>query len=63
MLVGRKKVLVVGLLASSFATMGYGFSRTFKEAIAWQILDGALNATIAMVRCMTAELNPEKRCV
>jgi MFS family permease len=59
--VGRKSVLVIGLLASGFATLGYGFSETFKEAIVWQMLDGALNATIAMVRCMTAELNPEKR--
>ncbi|KAH6629752.1 major facilitator superfamily domain-containing protein [Boeremia exigua] len=57
----RKVVLVLGLVASSVATFGYGFSRTFYEAIAWQTLDGALNATVAMVRCMTAALNPEKQ--
>jgi MFS family permease len=59
--IGRKTVLVVGLLASSLATLGYGISGSFKAALIWQMLDGALNATIAMVRCMTAELNPEKR--
>ncbi|KAF2034855.1 MFS general substrate transporter [Setomelanomma holmii] len=56
----RKIVLVVGLLASSVVTVGYGFSTTFPQAIAWQMLDGALNANVAMARCMTAELQPEK---
>ncbi|KAF2807079.1 MFS general substrate transporter [Mytilinidion resinicola] len=59
-LVSRKTVLVIGLLASCAASVGYGFSTTFHQAVAWQILDGSLNATVAMVRCMTAELNPEK---
>jgi MFS family permease len=59
--VGRKSVLVTGLLASSLATIGYGFSETFRTALGWQVLDGALNAIIAMVRCMTAELNPGKQ--
>jgi len=58
--IGRKNILVVGLMATSVATLGYGFSETFKAAIAWQILDGALNATIAMIRCMISELNPDK---
>ncbi|KAF2109623.1 major facilitator superfamily domain-containing protein [Lophiotrema nucula] len=58
--IGRKNVLVTGLLATSVATLGYGFSKTFAQALMWQMLDGALNATIAMVRCMIAELNPEK---
>ena len=57
----RKTVLVFGLLASSVATVGYGFSTTFWQAITWQVLDGALNATVAMIRCMTAELQPEKK--
>lgn len=57
----RKVVLVFGLLASGAATVGYGFSTSFYQAVAWQMLDGALNATIAMVRCMTAELYPEKK--
>ncbi|KAF2715745.1 MFS general substrate transporter [Pleomassaria siparia CBS 279.74] len=59
--IGRKCVLVTGLFATSLATLGYGFSETFKAAVAWQVLDGALNATLAMVRCMISELNPEKR--
>ena len=59
----RKTILVIGLLASSGATVGYGFSTTFYQAISWQILDGAFNATVAMVRCMTSELNPEKKSV
>lgn len=60
-LADRKTVLVFGLLGSSASIVGYGFSRTFHHAVAWQVLDGGLNATVAMVRCMTAELNSQKR--
>lgn len=59
---GRKAVLVFGLVASSISILGYGFSRTFAMALTWQILDGVLNSTIPMVRCVIAELNPQKRC-
>ncbi|KAK7178182.1 major facilitator superfamily transporter [Paraphaeosphaeria sporulosa] len=47
-LTSRKIVLVFGLLISSSATVGYGFSTTFSQTIAWQMLDGVLNATVAM---------------
>ena len=57
----RKIVLIFGLLASSIATVGYGFSVNISQAIAWQVVDGALNATVAMIRCMTAELQTEER--
>lgn len=59
--IGRKKVMIFGLLASSFAIVGYGFSRSFAVAVAWQVADGALNANLAMVRCMISELYPAKR--
>ncbi|KAH7073808.1 major facilitator superfamily domain-containing protein [Paraphoma chrysanthemicola] len=58
---GRRFVLVFGLLASSAATVGYGFATTFHQAIGWQMFEGAMNATVAMVRCMTAELQTEKK--
>lgn len=58
--VGRKKVLILGLVASSICTLGYGFSGSFGVAVAWQALDGASNCTIAMVRCMLSELYAEK---
>ncbi|KAF4978267.1 hypothetical protein FZEAL_5324 [Fusarium zealandicum] len=58
---GRRTVLVFGLLSSTVAIFGYGFSQTFAAALAWQVLDGALNSTVSMVRCVISELNPQKR--
>lgn len=52
---------MLGLIASAISMLGYGFSQSFAAAITWQILDGALNGTVSMVRCVTAELNPQKR--
>ncbi|KAF7548918.1 hypothetical protein G7Z17_g6747 [Cylindrodendrum hubeiense] len=58
---GRKAVIVFGLMASSISILGYGFSQTFVMALTCQILDGALNSTVSMTRCVIAELNPQKR--
>lgn len=57
----RKLVLVVGLVSSGVAMLGYGFSESIQAAVAWQVLDGILNSSISMIRCLTAELYPEKR--
>lgn len=54
-------MLIIGLLSTAVAMLGYGFSESFAAAITWQIIDGALNSTVPMVRCITAELNPLKR--
>jgi hypothetical protein len=40
--------------------LGYGFSGSFAAAIVWLVIEGALNGTVSIVRCVTAELNPEK---
>lgn len=58
---GRKLVLVTGLMTSAVATLGYGLSKSFATAITWQVVNGAFDATVSMVRCMTAELNPRKQ--
>ncbi|KAH7024045.1 major facilitator superfamily domain-containing protein [Ilyonectria destructans] len=58
---GRKTVIVFGLLASSVSILGYGFSQTFAMALTWQLLEGVLNSTVSMARCVIAELNPQKR--
>lgn len=60
---GRKVVLIIGLLACGIGVLGYGFSVSFPAALAWQLVDGAFNSSISMIRCMTAELYPEKRYV
>jgi MFS family permease len=58
---GRKLVLVLSLLSSAVTILGYGLSTSFAAAIVWQILDGALNSTVSVVRCFTAEKYSEKR--
>jgi MFS family permease len=60
---GRKPVLVIGLLSCCLSSIGYGFSRSFGAAVAWQVFGGAMNNVVAIVRCVVAELNPEKRYV
>lgn len=58
---GRKTVLSIGLISAGISMLGYGFSRSYTSAIIWQIINGCMNANVSMVRCMVAELNPEKR--
>lgn len=58
---GRKTVLVIGLLSSCIASVGYGFSQTFASAILWQVFGGAMSSNVGLTRCVVAELNPEKR--
>jgi hypothetical protein len=43
------------------AFIGNGFSRNFISAVAWQVLGGAMSSNVGIVRCVVAELNPEKR--
>lgn len=57
----RRTVLVAGLLACAVGMLGYGFSRSFASAMAWQLVDGFLNSSISMVRCITSEMYPDKR--
>jgi MFS family permease len=73
---GRKTVLMIGLLSSGMfsvagwrifltmlglASVGYGFSKTFVSAVAWQVFGGAMSSNVGITRCVVAELNPEKR--
>ena len=76
---GRKIVLMIGILSSGklhrssnilsidraigLACIGYGFSKTFVSAVAWQVFGGAMSSNVAITRCVVAELNPEKRYV
>ncbi|KAL5326247.1 hypothetical protein ACEPPN_007385 [Leptodophora sp. 'Broadleaf-Isolate-01'] len=58
---GRKTVLLIGLISSGLSCIGYGFSTTFASAVAWQVFGGAMSSNVGIVRCVVAELNPEKR--
>ncbi|RMY15910.1 hypothetical protein D0868_00615 [Hortaea werneckii] len=58
---GRKRVILIGLLGSGIGSLGFGFSRSFGEAVFWRCLGGALNGNIGVMRTMMSEMVREKR--
>lgn len=59
--VGRKKVLVTGLLGTGLSAVGFGFSRSFLTAMLFRSLGGALNGNVGVMRTMIAEIIKEKK--
>ena len=59
--VGRKKVLLIGLLGTSISCLGFGFSRSFVTAAVFRTLGGMLNSNIGVMRTMIAEMIEEKK--
>lgn len=59
--IGRKRVLVIGLLGTGVATLGFGFSRTFLTAMIFRSLGGALNGNVGVMRTMISEIVEEKK--
>lgn len=58
---GRKRVILIGLVGSGIGSLGFGFSRSFGEAVFWRCLGGALNGNIGVMRTMISEMVREKR--
>ena len=58
---GRKRVLLIGLAGTGFSCVGFGFSRTFWQAMACRTLGGALNGNVGVMRTMISEIIKEKR--
>ena len=59
--VGRKRVLLIGLAGTGFSCLGFGFSRTFWQAMVCRTLGGALNGNVGVMRTMISEIIKEKR--
>ena len=59
--IGRKKVLLIGLAGTGFSCLGFGFSRTFWQAMVCRTLGGALNGNVGVMRTMISEIIKEKR--
>ena len=59
--VGRKMVLLIGLAGTGFSCLGFGFSRTFWQAMVCRTLGGALNGNVGVMRTMISEIIKEKR--
>lgn len=59
--VGRKSVLLVGLLGTSISCVGFGFSRSFMMAALFRTLGGILNSNVGVMRAMIAEMIDDKK--
>ena len=58
---GRKRVLLIGLAGTGVSCVGFGFSRTFWQAMICRTLGGALNGNVGVMRTMISEIIREKR--
>lgn len=58
---GRKRVILIGLLGTSVGALGFGFSQSFRTAMFWRAVGGALNGNVAVLRTMISEIIKEKK--
>ncbi|KAJ5997274.1 hypothetical protein N7522_008934 [Penicillium canescens] len=58
---GRKRVLLIGLLGTCISCLGFGFSRSFASAMVFRTLGGVLNSNIGVMRTLIAEIIVEKK--
>ncbi|OQD81335.1 hypothetical protein PENANT_c028G00847 [Penicillium antarcticum] len=58
---GRKRVLLIGLLGTCISCLGFGFSRSFTSAMIFRTLGGVLNSNIGVMRTLIAEIIAEKK--
>jgi MFS family permease len=58
---GRKRVILIGLLGTAIGTLGFGFSDSFQMAMLWRLVGGALNGNVGVMRTMISEIVEEKK--
>ncbi|ORY61588.1 major facilitator superfamily domain-containing protein [Pseudomassariella vexata] len=58
---GRKRVLLIGLFGTTISVLGFGFSTTFSQAMAFRIMGGALNGNVGVMRTMISEIVQDKK--
>jgi MFS family permease len=56
---GRKTVLQIGLVGTAVGCVGVAFSHSFRQAVFWRLLTGAVNGTVGAARTMVAEITPK----
>ncbi|KAI9726821.1 MAG: hypothetical protein M1828_000677 [Chrysothrix sp. TS-e1954] len=59
--VGRKNVLIIGLVGTLVSVLGFGFSTSFYMAMFFRSLGGALNGNVSVMRTMVSEMVVEKK--
>ncbi|KAF7188073.1 Major facilitator superfamily multidrug transporter mfsB [Pseudocercospora fuligena] len=58
-MLGRKSVLMIGLVGTAIGCIGVGFSTTYQQAVFWRFMSGAINGTVGSARTMVAECTPK----
>ncbi|EME49419.1 hypothetical protein DOTSEDRAFT_68253 [Dothistroma septosporum NZE10] len=58
---GRKRVILIGLLGTAIGSLGFGFSGSFTVAMFWRAVGGMLNGNMGVMRTMISEIVKEKR--
>ena len=59
--IGRKTVLLVGLLGTCISCIGVGFSKSFAQALFFRACAGCLNGNVGVMRTMISEIIKEKK--
>lgn len=59
--IGRKKVLLVGLVGTTISCIGVGFSKSFAQALFFRACAGCLNGNVGVMRTMISEIIQEKK--
>lgn len=60
---GRKRVLVIGLMGSAISAVGMGFSTSIYGVFFFRFLAGALNGNVGVLRTMISEVVDDRRYV
>lgn len=58
-MLGRKTVLMIGLVGTGWGCVGLAFSTTYAQAVFWRLMSGAINGTVGSARTMVAEITPK----
>lgn len=53
---GRKKVILIGMLGTVIGTVGFGFSESFAVAVFFRFMGGALNGNVGVMKTMISEV-------
>jgi MFS family permease len=59
--IGRKRVILIGLLGTTISSIGVGFSTSFAQALFFRICAGCLNGNVGVMRTMISEIIKEKK--
>lgn len=60
---GRKRVLLIGLLGTMISYLGFGFSRSLATAAIFRTLGGLLNSNFGVMSTLISEITVEKKYV